>query len=192
MEAGRSEFSAGRPEEYGKRYDRILAAGRKENQRTRGKVAKKRKTPSSTDWKPIKRIICFFSTILTCRSAIICPKRTCESARTDKRWPEVFAIQSADKCTVIFSVSSKLSNDAAWMFSRALPRLSAESRFFPDRSYFCFPFLPVWTVTHIYETNVCQSYKSIDFFVFFDKIDNESIEMSVWWNGRHRRLKIFR
>lgn len=40
LSAGRRGFSAGRLEQYGKRYDEILAAGREENQHTKGKVAR--------------------------------------------------------------------------------------------------------------------------------------------------------
>ena len=39
--AGRSGFSAGVLERYGRPYDEILAAGREENQRMKGKVARK-------------------------------------------------------------------------------------------------------------------------------------------------------
>ena len=41
MAAGRNGFSPERLERYEKRYDEILAAGRKENRRTKGKVARK-------------------------------------------------------------------------------------------------------------------------------------------------------
>ena len=81
IQAGSKCFSAEQLARYAQRYDAIVSLGRTQNKHTRGKLA----TSISS----------------TSRSAIICLKKTCEYARTGRKWLAASAPRTAGRCIAI-------------------------------------------------------------------------------------------